>query len=135
MFDVADYITEQTGDILVSAYHELLNRDTAKNELWAYLLRIENNSGERIRLLKKDFCLTDERGNNRFFRGQGFNGELPDLEPGECYEFEDTAEINGTAAVLYGFCSAVTQKGKELKIKLPPMTLSSDKSCAERVVC
>lgn len=125
MFDFSDYITEQTGDILVSAYHELLDKDAAKNELWAYVLRIENNSGERIRLLEKDLCLTDERGNSRFFRGQGFNGELPDLEPGECYEFEDTAELNGAAAVLYGFCSAVTQKGKELKIKLPPMTLSS----------
>lgn len=127
MLNNIDYNIAQTGDIVVSAFQELLDKDNAQRELWGYCLRIENNSNERIRLTKKDLCLTDCHGNSRFDYSLGFNGELPDLEPGEYFEFEDTASICGDSAVLYGFCSAITPKGKELKIKLPLINLSSQK--------
>ena len=121
-----DYSTTQTGDIIVSACQELLEKNETKQELWGYVLRIENNSNERIRLTSKDVCITDEKGNNRYMPSFGFNGELPDLEPGECFEFEDTAQSYGSA-VLYGYCKALTTKGKELKIKLPVLNLSSSR--------
>ena len=124
MLENFDYSTAQTGDIVVSACQELLEKDESKHELWGYVLRIENNSDERIRLTSKDVCITDAKGNNRYMPSFGFNGELPDLEPGECFEFEDTAQLDG-AAVLYGYCKALTTKGKELKIKLPVLNLSS----------
>lgn len=135
MLNNLDYTTLQTGDILVSAYQELLEDDNSKNELWGYCLRIENNSNQKIRLLKKNLCITDEKGNSTFNSSTGFNGELPDLEPGECFEFEDTTQISSKAAVLYGFCSAVDNKGKELKIKLPVINLSSSKKIANFAVC
>lgn len=122
------YSTMQTGDIIVSACQELLEENESRQELWGYVLRIENNSDERIRLLAKDLCITDEKGNSRYLPSLGFNGELPDLEPGECFEFEDTAQLDGVAAVLYGYCKALTTKGKELKIKLPVLSLSSSKN-------
>ena len=129
MLNDFDYSTTQTGDIVVSACRELLEKNDAKQELWGYVLRIENNSNERIRLTSKDVCITDEKGNNRYMPSFGFNGELPDLEPGECFEFEDTAQSDGTS-VLYGYCKALTTKGKELKIKLPVLNLSSSQKSA-----
>lgn len=124
MLNDFDYSTAQTGDIVVSACQELLEKGETTQELWGYVLRIENNSDECIRLTSKDVCITDEKGNNRYMPSFGFNGELPDLEPGECFEFEETAQLDG-AAVLYGYCKALTTKGKELKIKLPVLNLSS----------
>lgn len=126
MLNDFDYSTTQTGDIIVSACQELLEKNETKQELWGYVLRIENNSNERIRLTSKDVCITDEKGNNRYMPSFGFNGELPDLEPGECFEFEDTAQSYGSS-VLYGYCKALTTKGKELKIKLPVLNLSSSR--------
>ncbi len=128
MLNNFDYSTMQTGDIIVSACQELLEENETCCELWGYMLRIENNSNERIRLTSKDVCITDELGNSKCLSALGFNGELPDLEPGECFEFEDTAQLNGAAAVIYGYCKAVTTKGKELKIKLPVINLSSSKN-------
>ena len=124
MLNDFDYSTAQTGDIVVSACQELLEKGETTQELWGYVLRIENNSDECIRLTSKDVCITDEKGNNRYMPSFGFNGELPDLEPGECFEFGETAQLDG-AAVLYGYCKALTTKGKELKIKLPVLNLSS----------
>lgn len=128
MLENFDYSTTQTGDIMVSACQELLEENESRQELWGYVLRIENNSNECIRLMAKDVCITDENGNSRHMAGLGFNGELPDLEPGECFEFEDTAQLDGAAAVIYGYCKALTTKGKELKIKLPVINLSSPKN-------
>lgn len=123
--DNSDVVTAQTGDIFVSAFQEPLEADEDHRQLWGYCLRIENNSDEKIRLMKKDFCITDDKGNNYFANGYGFHSELPDLEPGECFEFEDTIFLQAQAAVLYGACVAQTVDGRELKIKLPVMQLAA----------
>lgn len=116
----------QTGDIFVSAFQEQLDADDVNNSyLWAFCLRVENNSEKKIRLLKKDFCITDNCGHSYFINGEGFHGELPDLEPGECFEFEDTIGLNSAAAVLYGTCAAQAVDGTEIKIKLPIVQLAA----------
>lgn len=124
-FENFDYATAQTGDIMVSAFQEKLDDTDDNHALWGYCLRIENNSDQRIRLLQKDFCFTNDKGIRQYDLTFGFNGELPDLEPGEVFEFEDTAFIEGKAAVLYGSCIAATDDGSEFKIKLPLIQLSS----------
>ena len=124
-FNDTDYIVAQTEDIMVSAYPEQLDSEDNRFELWAYCLRIENNSDERIRLLRKDFCITDSYGNNHYELGEGFDGELPDVEAGEYFEYEDTAVIDGRAAVLYGYCIAQKADGTIFKIALPLMQLST----------
>lgn len=124
MLNNADWFVSNTGDISVSAYQELID-DDSQHKLWGCFLRIENNSDEPITLLRKDFCLTDEKGTNRYDCSDGFNGELPDLQPGEYFEYEQTATTDSIGAILYGFCSAVTANGKKLKIAIPVIDLSS----------
>lgn len=119
-----------TGDFQISAVPEILDSADCNRVLLAYCLRIENNSDKPICLLKRNFCITDNHGRNYYDCGQGFHNELPDLQPGEYYEFEDTAVIEGQAAVLYGYCTAVDSDGKETRIKLPfiSLNLSAEKS-------
>lgn len=127
----SDYFLEQSGDIAVEAYPEQLDGNDGR-ELWAYCLRIENNSDKRICLTKKNLNITDSYGRNQYDFSTGFHGEFPDLEPGEYFEYEDTATFEGNAAVLYGFCEAIDADGQTLKIKLPVMQLSTEitaKSC------
>ncbi|MBQ7633426.1 MAG: ApaG domain [Alphaproteobacteria bacterium] len=123
--DNLDFSVIQTGDVMVFAYPEQLDCDDERRELWAYCLRIENNSNQRISLLRRNFCITDSYGQNHYDLGEGFAGELPDLEPGECFEFEDTAIIDGRAAVLYGSCLARRADGTEFDIYIPLMQLST----------
>ena len=133
MFDTSDLTCAATGneDIIVSAYRQQLDSDDCRHRLWGYCLRIENNSAQRIRLLRKDLCVTDNNGKNFHDMSYGFHGELPDLEPGECFEFEDTALIDAAEAVLYGSCLACTADGREFKINLPLIPLLSAKSNAD----
>lgn len=124
-FENFDYVTAKTGDIMVSAFQEKLDETDDNHALWGYCLRIENNSDQRIRLLKKDLCVTNDKGDRKYDLSFGFHGEIPDLEPGEVFEFEDTAFIEGNAAVLYGSCLAATADGSEFLIKLPIVPLNS----------
>lgn len=123
-----EHFTALTDDILVSAYQEPIDSIDNTHKIWGYCLRIENNSKKRLTLTSKDFCITDSNGNTSHNCDFGFNGEIPDLEPGEYFEFEDIAIINAKTAVLYGFCYAQTSDGKNIKIKLPLIELSENQT-------
>ena len=78
---------------------------SAKKEfLWGYYFCIENNSNHKISLVGKSWHITDDRGNNYSDDSAGFKGEIPDLEPGEYYEFSSTAPLFSSNAVFYGSC-------------------------------
>ena len=105
-----------------------VDTDADKNQLWGYCLRIENNADELITLKNKNLYLTDEKGRSLCECSEGFNGELPDLQPGEYFEYGETAQTSNISSVLYGFCSAVTAKGKELKINFPVLNFGTKNS-------
>ena len=121
-----EFNTSETDNIAVFAYPELIGVDDNQRRLWGYVLRIENNSEEPIVLTDKNLYLVDETGNSFCDSSKGFHGELPDLQPGEYFEYEETTQTDGLSAVLYGFCFAVTSKGKKLKINLPVLNLDAD---------
>lgn len=122
---------ENYEGIVVSAYQEQLDTDAGNSSLWGYCLRIENNSAQKIRLLKKNLRITDSNGKSTYDLSYGFHGELPDLEPGECFEFDDTTTINAREAVLYGTCTACNEQGNEFEIKLPLIALLSNQSISD----
>ena len=124
MYGDSDYLTATTGDIVVSAYPELIDSDNDEHMLWGYCMRIENNSNQPITLVKKELCMTDENGKSFYDSSIGFNGEIPDLQPGEYFEYEETAQTEGLATVIYGFCSAVALDGTQFKINFPVIDLN-----------
>ncbi len=127
MFQEMDFVTEKTGDIIVSACPTLIKSSEDEDEfLWGYYVKIENNSAERIRLLGKNWNITDENGNNFCDNSVGFKGELPELEPGEYFEFCNTTPLNSAHAVFYGSCKIMADKQNTISdIKLPTVNLNA----------
>lgn len=124
MYCVDDFYMAQDGGIVISAYPELLEEKAANGDFcWGYYLRIENNSNERISLLGKKISVTDLRGRAVSVAYNGFNGEIPVLEPGEVFEFEDYA-TSKVSAVLSGSCQIESKKNRQIKnIDLPVLSL------------
>ena len=105
MFDEPEYITSQTDDIVISACPVLVEENRRTQAfLWGYYLRIENNSAKKIQLLGKNWNVTDSKGNRFCDDSAGFKGELPELEPGEYFEFSSMMPLNASDAVFYGSC-------------------------------
>lgn len=121
-FDV-DYVTTQTDDIVVSACQAFLEDEDDSNAC-SYYLRIENNSSDKIQILGKNFNITDDRGNCYCDNAAGFKGEIPELEPGEYFEFADTKPLHSAYAVLYGSCRIIRENLNQIKdIKIPAVPL------------
>lgn len=119
-----DYVTSQTDDIVISACQAFLEDIDDENSC-CYYLRIENNSDEKIQILGRDFSITDDRGNSYCDNGAGFRGEIPELEPGEYFEYADSAPLRSSHAVLYGSCRVVGEKGSRIKdIRIPAVPLT-----------
>lgn len=117
-----EYVTTQTDDIVISACQAYLEDE--EDNACSYYLRIENNSDEKIQILSKEFNITDDKGNSYLENGLGFKGEIPELEPGEYFEFSDSAPINSAFAVLYGSCRIVKEKYNQIKdIQIPAVNL------------
>ena len=125
MFEEPEYVTSQTDDIVVSACPVLVEENRPAQEfLWGYYLRIENNSAKKIQLLGKNWNVTDSLGNRFCDDSAGFKGELPELEPGEYFEFASSAPLKSAMAVLYGSCRIVKEAQNLVKdIKIPEVPL------------
>ncbi len=130
MFDFEDEMqTSITDNIAISACPVLVEEETRQEEvLWGYYLCIENNSTHKIHLVGKNWNISDDKGNLYCDDSMGFKGEIPELEPGECFEFTSTAPIKSPNAVFYGSCKIMDESAKVTKdIRIPTFSLSAFK--------
>ena len=109
MFEENEPVVASSDDIVITACPTLVEENRATQEfLWGYYFCIENNSSER-------FC--DDSA--------GFKGEIPELEPGESFEFTSLAPLTSPHAVFYGSCRIRKEGRTESKdIKIPTFTMS-----------
>lgn len=126
MFEINDEMqTNVIDDIAISACPVLVEESTQGN-LWGYYLCIENNSKHKIQLLGKNWNISDDKGNFYCDDSDGFKGEIPELEPGEYFEFTSTAPIDAHNAVFYGSCKIVdTYANKAKNIRIPTLSLAT----------
>ena len=127
MFDESDLVSTEVDDITISAGSTLVEKNVAKKEfLWGYYFCIENNSKHKISLVGKNWHITDDRGNNYSDETAGFKGEIPDLEPGEIYEFSSMAPLTSSSAVFYGSCKIKAANDVVKDIKIPTFQMSTN---------
>ena len=121
----SEYLVSQTDGITVSARSVLVDSSIPSKFMWGYYLCIENNSEHKIQLLGKNWNITDEAGNSYNDSSAGFKGELPELEPGEYFEFTSEAPLNVPNAVFYGSCKVLYEgQTKAKEIRIPTLSLS-----------
>ncbi len=122
-----DLVSLQTDGIVISAGPVLVDAEEAENRyMWGYYLCIENNSAKRIRLIGKDWNITDDKGNRYNDSSAGFKGELPELEPGEYFEYTSYAPLKAKNAVFYGSCKVESDGISGARnIRVPTFSLSA----------
>ena len=73
--------------------------------LWAYKVKIKNNSDETIKLISRHWKIFDSNGSFREVRGKGVVGEQPILEPGEEFEYTSgTPQLGRVRASSWSPC-------------------------------
>lgn len=128
-----DLVCLQTDGITVSAGPVVMDEDAENRYMFGYYLCIENNTAKKIRLVGKDWNITDEAGRRYTDSSAGFKGELPELEPGEYFEYTAYAPLKAKNAVFYGSCK-VQEGGISKNIKVPTFSLSASQKSFGRVL-
>lgn len=126
MFCNEKYFFSHTDDISISACPVLVDdNENDSKSVWAYYFCFENNSNKKMQLVGKNWNITDGLGNSFYDSSIGFKGEIPELEPGEYFEF--TSEIPlSSEAVFYGSCQ-ISLDNKLVEVKMPTFYLGEDK--------
>jgi ApaG protein len=108
------------------------SRIEAGKWFWVYHIRIENESGQAIKLDTRHWKITDGRGKVDHVDGAGVVGEQPLLQPGQAHDYVSGCPLTTPTGSMHGHYTFVRADGSTLNAAIPffpltaPATASSD---------
>jgi len=120
--------TQKTKNISVTVTPIYLEDQSEPDEdhyVWAYQVRIENDSLETVQLRSRHWRITDANGLVQEVRGAGVVGEQPVLEPGESFEYTSGTPLNAPSGIMVGSYEMQTVEGDLIEVGIPAFSLDS----------
>src|SRR5690606_24850920 len=93
--------------------------------VWAYNVRISNNSSESVQLLSRHWRITDALGRTQEVRGPGVVGEQPHIAPGRSFEYASGAPLPTPSGMMVGSYELQTDDGRRFEVAIPAFSLDS----------
>ena len=119
---------DTTGGIRVTVRPRFLDDQSDPNDhhfVWAYSVRIENASEERVQLLNRYWRITDAMGAIKEVRGAGVVGEQPVLQPGEAFEYTSGTPLSTPSGIMVGAYEMQRGDGQTFEVAIPAFSLDS----------
>jgi len=117
-----------THDITVSVEPTYLDQESAPEKniyVWAYTVRIQNNSKETLQLRTRYWKITDAYGRVQEVQGPGVVGEQPVLKPGESFEYTSGTPLSTPSGIMAGIYAMETSSGDMVDVEIPPFSLDT----------
>jgi len=70
--------------------------------LFAYRIRIQNLSGQKVQLLRRHWHIFDSNGTRREVEGEGVVGHQPIIESGEHHEYVSGCHLKSDTGCMWG---------------------------------
>lgn len=93
--------------------------------VWAYRIRIANNSRRQVQLLTRHWIITDGEGRVEHVRGPGVVGEQPILNPGESFEYTSGCPLSTPTGMMVGTYQMTDGDGEAFDVDIPAFSLDS----------
>lgn len=93
--------------------------------VWAYTVRIDNESASAVQLRTRYWRITDARGNTDEVSGDGVVGEQPVIRPGEGFEYTSGAPLTTPSGLMVGAYRMETPDGDAFDVDIPAFSLDS----------
>jgi len=104
--------------------HEHLHEVEGANLVFSYLIRIENQSNDTIKLLRRHWFICDGNYDEREVEGQGVVGEQPILEPGDTFEYQSWCPIISEFGYMGGYYTFNSvEKHENFIVEIPTFLL------------
>ncbi|WP_201154477.1 Co2+/Mg2+ efflux protein ApaG [Rhodothalassium salexigens] len=93
--------------------------------VWAYQVRIENQRGGTVQLLRRSWRITDALGRTHEVDGEGVVGEQPMIAPGDCFEYTSGAPLATPSGLMQGSYTMADHDGRPFEVTIPAFSLDS----------
>jgi len=93
--------------------------------VWAYTVRIDNNSSDVIHLRTRYWRIIDAKGFTEEVSGKGVVGEQPVIRPGEGFEYTSGAPLSTPSGMMVGAYGMETAGGESFEVDIPAFSLDS----------
>jgi ApaG protein len=93
--------------------------------VWAYTVRIDNNSGETVQLRNRYWRITDATGATEEVWGEGVVGQQPVIRPGEGFEYTSGAPLGTPSGLMVGRYEMEAANGETFEVDIPAFSLDS----------
>lgn len=118
--------TKTTYDITITVTPHFLEDETFPEEgryVWAYHVRIENNSRLKVKLISRKWVILESNGRVQVVGGEGVLGVQPELEPGDFYEYTSGVPLTTPSGFMWGNFYMLTEHEETLDIEIPTFSL------------
>lgn len=119
--------TETTQGVRItvtSAYQPGYSHAEEGHFVFAYFIRIENNSEHTVQLLRRHWYIFDASGQMREVEGEGVVGRQPILEPGETHEYVSSCAFqSGIGKMMGTYLMERVRDGRRFRVNIPEFTM------------
>lgn len=96
------------------------------NFVFAYQVRIENESNDEVQLVSRKWNITDGNGVKREVKGDGVVGLQPTLVPGAMHEYVSGCDFKTPIGKMEGYFTMIrAEAGESFRVQIPPFILSA----------
>lgn len=95
-------ITQGVKISVETAYKSVESNPATNLFLFAYKIRIENQSDYTIQLMRRHWHIFDSNGTYREVDGEGVVGEQPVLSPGAVHEYVSACNLSTEMGTMHG---------------------------------
>ena len=117
-----------TRGIRVSVEPNYVENQSAPEDrryVWAYTVRIDNDSRETVQLKTRYWRITDAMGQTEEVWGEGVVGQQPVIRPGEGFEYTSGAPLATPSGLMVGRYGMETVDGVAFEVDIPAFSLDS----------
>lgn len=113
-------------DIHVTSYYLKEQSDPQlKRFVFAYTVKIVNNTPLPVKLVGRHWVITDADGNKQVVQGRGVIGEQPHIEPGDHFEYTSGTVLETPVGTMHGFYHMLTERGQRIDADVAPFRLAN----------
>lgn len=94
-----------------------------KKFVFAYFIRIANNTNEPVRLMRRHWFIFDSHGETKQVEGEGVVGKQPLILPGKAHIYNSFSILETFEGAMEGTYLMQRENGEEFRIVIPRFVL------------
>ena len=91
--------------------------------VWAYHIKINNNSNETVQLINRHWKIVDEKGTLQEVSGDGAVGEQPILAPNDNFQYSSGVHLRYPSGIMAGYYGMKKSNGEIFNVEIPAFSL------------